>query len=349
MKAAAVPAEETGGKADPNGAGELMSKKILLADDSITIQKVVELTFSEGDYQVFSVGNGAQALKKIHEVRPDVALLDVIMPEVNGYEVCEKVKRNPETSWIPVLLLTGTFEPYDRKRAEAAGANGHLTKPFESQMLISKVEELIASSHHPVVETQRLGRMEIVEGGTTRLEGQDASLHEQPMRMEGPAEPELTSQGIVPDRYDDSAEAASRSLEPEGMQTVRLSSDPLLSAPVIPFRQEAGPATVPGGSPETWDELASDLVTAAGAERTREGAAPPPGLPPTEEPVVSAPPSAATGILSATDIDQMAKRIVEQMSEKVIREIAWEIIPELAESLIKQRIRELEEKITRES
>ena len=344
-----------------------MPKKILLADDSITIQKVVELTFSEGDYQVFSVGNGAQALKKIHEVRPDVALLDVIMPEANGYEVCEKVKRNPETSWIPVLLLTGTFEPYDRKRADAAGANGHLTKPFESQMLISKVEELIASSHHPVVETQHLGKMEIVEGGTTRLEGEDPSLPER-MRVPEPAAPELTRQSILPDRYDDSGEAAPRSLEPEGIHTVRFSSDPILPAPVIPFRQEAGPAPIPEGPPETWDELASDLATAAGAERPHqpgtpeslappaapalepEGAeVPPPGPQPPEEPVVSTSSAALPGLLSATDIDQVAKRIVEQMSEKVIREIAWEIIPELAESLIKQRIRELEEKITRES
>lgn len=123
-----------------------MPKKILLADDSITIQKVVELTFSDGDYQVISVGNGAQALEMISQLRPDVALLDVIMPEVNGYEVCEKIKTDPATAAIPVLLLTGTFEPFDRKRAEAAGANGHLTKPFESQMLITRVSELITAS-----------------------------------------------------------------------------------------------------------------------------------------------------------------------------------------------------------
>ncbi len=349
-----------------------MSKKILLADDSITIQKVVELTFSEGDYQVFSVGNGAQALKKVHEVRPDVALLDVIMPEANGYEVCEKIKRNPETSWIPVLLLTGTFEPYDRKRAEAAGANGHLTKPFESQMLISKVEELIASSHHAVAETQPPGSMEIVEGGTTRTEERGFSLPEEPTRVPGPGEPadaaetvepELTNQGIVPDRYDDSGEATPRSFEPEGIQTVRLSSDPLLSAPAIPFRQEAGSASSPDSHIETWDELASDLATAAGAGRSPEAPeptaapnpepqaadAPPPVPRPLEEPAGSALPEGLPGVLSASDIDRVAKRMVEQLSEKVIREIAWEVIPELAESLIKQRIRELEEKITRES
>ena len=139
-------------------------KKILLADDSITIQKVVELTFSEGNYQVICVSNGAQALKKIQEVRPDIVLLDVIMPEKNGYEVCEQLKRSPATSGIPVLLLTGTFEPFDKKRADGAGANGHLTKPFESQLLVSKVEELIKTTPH-VVSSEEAGRMEVISGG----------------------------------------------------------------------------------------------------------------------------------------------------------------------------------------
>ena len=139
-------------------------KKILLADDSITIQKVVELTFSEGNYQVICVSNGAQALKKVQEVRPDIVLLDVIMPEKNGYEVCEQLKRSPATSGIPVLLLTGTFEPFDKKRADGAGANGHLTKPFESQLLVSKVEELIKTTPH-VVSSEEAGRMEVISGG----------------------------------------------------------------------------------------------------------------------------------------------------------------------------------------
>jgi CheY-like chemotaxis protein len=178
-----------------------MPKKILLADDSITIQKVVELTFSEGDYQVFAVGNGSLALRKIQEVRPDIALLDVIMPEANGYEVCEKVKRDPETSRIPVLLLTGTFEPFDRKRAEAVGADGHLTKPFESQVLISKVEELIATAvpavrESPLPEVQEFA--EPVESPSQR----QAQLEPTPM-----AEQRLDQEGIgdriVPDRYDD--------------------------------------------------------------------------------------------------------------------------------------------------
>jgi CheY-like chemotaxis protein len=123
-----------------------MPKRILLADDSITIQKVVELTFSDGDYEVTAVNNGARAIQKLGEMKPDIILSDIIMPEKNGYEVCEYVKSHPEYRTIPVVLLTGTFEPFDPDRAEKAGCDAVVTKPFESQSLIHKVEELIAST-----------------------------------------------------------------------------------------------------------------------------------------------------------------------------------------------------------
>ncbi|MFP5245957.1 MAG: response regulator, partial [Thermoanaerobaculia bacterium] len=123
-----------------------MPKKILLADDSITIQKVVELTFSDGDYEVTAVNNGAKAVQKLAEMRPDIILSDIIMPEKNGYEVCEYVKSHPDFRNIPVVLLTGTFEPFDPDRAEKAGCDAVVTKPFESQSLIHKVEELISQA-----------------------------------------------------------------------------------------------------------------------------------------------------------------------------------------------------------
>src|SRR3954468_1344339 len=125
-----------------------MAKKILLADDSITIQKVVELTFSDGDYEVTAVNNGAKAIQKLADMRPDIILSDIIMPEKNGYEVCEYVKSHPEYRNIPVILLTGTFEPFDPDRADKAGCDAVVTKPFESQSLIHKVEELIQQSQN---------------------------------------------------------------------------------------------------------------------------------------------------------------------------------------------------------
>ncbi len=127
-----------------------MAKKILLADDSITIQKVIELTFSDEDFDVVTVGNGRLALERLPEVHPDIVLCDIIMPEKDGYEVCEQIKSNPATGHIPVLLLTGAFEPFDQERAAKAGYDGSLAKPFEPETLIAKVKELLAKAPRPV-------------------------------------------------------------------------------------------------------------------------------------------------------------------------------------------------------
>jgi CheY-like chemotaxis protein len=120
-----------------------MGKKILLADDSITIQKVIELTFSDEDFEVVTVGNGRLAIERVQEVRPDVVLCDIIMPEKDGYEVCDFIKKNATLSHIPVLLLTGAFEPFDQERAGRVGCDGFLAKPFEPQTLIAKVKDLL--------------------------------------------------------------------------------------------------------------------------------------------------------------------------------------------------------------
>ena len=121
-----------------------MAKTILLADDSLTIQKVVELTFMDQDYHVMAVGDGLTALTRWTEVQPDLVIADVHMPGADGYEVCRQVKRSrPGT---PVLLLVGTFETFDEAQAQSCGANGHLKKPFDSQELFRLAERLIADS-----------------------------------------------------------------------------------------------------------------------------------------------------------------------------------------------------------
>lgn len=121
-----------------------MGRKILLADDSVTIQKVVELTFAETDYEVVAVGSGTELLERLPQEQPDVVLCDVVMPDISGYDICQRLKSDPATLHIPVVLLTGTFEPFDRDRALAAGCDAIVTKPFEARALIATVEELTA-------------------------------------------------------------------------------------------------------------------------------------------------------------------------------------------------------------
>lgn len=121
-----------------------MAHKLLLADDSVTIQRVIELTFADEDVQVVAVGDGKKAIASIQADRPDIVLADVGMPERDGYEVAAFIKGTAEFSHIPVLLLTGAFEPIDETRARAVGCDGVLVKPFEPQMVISRVKDLLA-------------------------------------------------------------------------------------------------------------------------------------------------------------------------------------------------------------
>jgi CheY-like chemotaxis protein len=119
-----------------------MKRRILLADDSVTIQKVIELTFMDEDFEVRAVSNGDEALALLPEVKPDFVIADVHMPGANGYEVCRRSKQLRAS--VPVLLLVGTFEPFDENEARAAGADSFLKKPFDSQELLQRVQELTA-------------------------------------------------------------------------------------------------------------------------------------------------------------------------------------------------------------
>lgn len=135
-----------------------MGALLLCADDSTTIQKVVELSFADSDIQVVCVSDGEAAIRRFQEVRPDIVLLDVCMPARDGYEVCEFVKRTPGDQHARVLLLSSPFEPYDGERARLAGADGHLSKPFESATLVLKVRALMAGDPSSGPADQPAGR-----------------------------------------------------------------------------------------------------------------------------------------------------------------------------------------------
>jgi CheY-like chemotaxis protein len=127
-------------------------RKLLLADDSVTIQKVVNLTFADEGIDVVTVGDGDSAMEKITESLPDLVLADVNMPGLNGYQICDILRENEATKHIPVILLVGSFEPFDEVEATRVGANAYLTKPFQSiRQLVSQVSELMESSAPTVI------------------------------------------------------------------------------------------------------------------------------------------------------------------------------------------------------
>src|SRR3990172_979302 len=126
-----------------------MGNTILLADKSITIQKIVELTFADEKYVIQSVSDGQAALDLIPEVRPDLVLADISLPIRSGYDVCEALRTNPAYrafAQTPVILLAGIYETMDEdrlrqveERVREVRANGFLSKPFDPQLLTVKV------------------------------------------------------------------------------------------------------------------------------------------------------------------------------------------------------------------
>ena len=122
---------------------------LLLADASLTIRRVIELTFADAGIRVVTVADGREAIERIQREPPDIVLADIGMPERDGYDVATFVKQTPSLSHIPVLLLAGALEPVDDDKARQCGADGVLVKPFEPQVAVSRVRGLLAKRPGP--------------------------------------------------------------------------------------------------------------------------------------------------------------------------------------------------------
>jgi CheY-like chemotaxis protein len=128
-----------------------MRQTILLADDSPTIQRLVNQTFADTRFDVVTVNNGDAAIRKFDEIEPDVVLADIYMPGKNGYEVCAHVRSHATLSSTPVILLVGAFDAFDDAIATRAGAAAHITKPFEPRALV----ELVTSTAPKVAKASK--------------------------------------------------------------------------------------------------------------------------------------------------------------------------------------------------
>lgn len=135
-----------------------MPRTVLLADDSVTAQNMGRRILTDAGYEVITVNNGSAALKKIHEVRPDLIVLDVYMPGYGGLEVCQRLKESGETSKIPVLLTVGKMEPFKADEAKRVRADAHIVKPFEASELLAalaKLEDRIVPQAEPLARKSK--------------------------------------------------------------------------------------------------------------------------------------------------------------------------------------------------
>jgi CheY-like chemotaxis protein len=262
----------------------------------------VNLTFADENVVIEAVGTGDLALERARLARPDIILADIFMPGKNGYEVCEAIKTDPELGDIPVVLLVGTFEPFDEAEAARVRCDSYLTKPFDTTELVETV--------HALVERRRNAAREAAAAETSTLAASSRAA-EAAGPPEATASVEATAdapaEGGVSSRTRESFLGAGRILD--------------LFEPPLPSRPGAG-----------------ETRAAATAEAATLGDPAPAGIP---SPALREPPSARSQIrLSDEVVDAIVERVVRRLSTDVVREVAWDVVPEMAESLIRQYLDE---------
>jgi CheY-like chemotaxis protein len=348
-----------------------VTHKLLLADDSVTIQRVVELTFSGEDVQVVTVGDGEQAIARIPIELPDIVLADIGMPKRSGYDVAAFVKGRADLSHIPVLLLAGAFEPVDENRAQQVHSDGVLVKPFEPQQVISRVRDLIERSRSASARPQPVAAF-----ADLHAHGRDVVAHTQRPAAVGP-EPKadvLESRDrnaeTKLDDYFDRLDAAFAELGGEAGRDRRSRSDmrddydgrdvPTLES-LLAVSSGTSPAELPLPEPRVPVELAEyepvmQHTTARPPSAVKESLQPKEGrnlvaemfaalfAAEQGEAVTPAAPYQAShpapGPVTVTDglVDEVTRRVVERLAPDAANELVAQIVSEVAERLIREEI-----------
>jgi CheY-like chemotaxis protein len=289
-----------------------MAHKLLLADDSITIQKVVELVLAEEDFDIKSVGNGEDALKAVETFSPDIILADVEMPKMNGYQLCEKIKQDPRTNHIPVLLLAGAFEPIDDELAKKVGADDSIIKPFESQELISKLNAVLtmasAEEAGEAVAAEPEEAVEVMEEA-----GDEA------VEMTG-AEEDLWAMEEIPESSEELAAEALMEEEPSGIEDAFEMPEEVPAEPAAePFKTvRPSAAAAPVGLPEVAMPSREEVL----------------GM------VRKAVDEKVSALLSGVDIREVFLSSLTPAVRDSAEKVLWEIAPELGEKVLKEILRD---------
>jgi len=329
---------------------------LLLADDSLTIQRVIELTFADEDVEVVAVSDGDQAIERLESAPPDIVLADVGMPGRDGYEVARYVKQSPKLSHIPVVLLTGAFEPIDQTRAAEVGCDGILAKPFEPQLVIGRVKELLTQPRAPRAS----------DGGQTAVPApsRNPQLDEYFDRLDA-AFTNLTARSAAPPpdlplSHAAPAPAFDESPAPEAPPDETLAVAPPSVGPPPDDKTPAAPPETPvaAGHRATADDL-PDAASAArpDAEHPRSS-----GLPPIAEAFAAllaaerGEPTPATrpawpvrqpAVSETSDelVERVVQRVLERLSDRVVRETVSDLVSAIAERLVREEIEKIKSAI----
>ncbi|TAN41376.1 MAG: response regulator [Nitrospirae bacterium] len=311
-----------------------MAWKLLLADDSITIQKVVELVLAEEDFEIKSVSNGEDALNLLSSFVPDIVLADIEMPKLNGYQLCDKIRQNPATASIPVILLAGAFEPIDAELAQKVGADDSVIKPFESQELISKINSILTmrssdEAEAIAVEEMAEEEMEIAEDIETAIqpEAEEAELAEVSAEpMEEAAEEDLWAMEDASEIADEFAvealeeEVPAAEMIPEVIPEARpeMVVEEPKPAPVFAARPAAPAAERKTVALQDIEAPSKEEVLALINKKVDEKIA---------------------GLFASLDLKEALVAAAAPVMKDTIEKILWEVAPELVERVTKEAMK----------
>ena len=337
-----------------------MPHTLLLADDSATIQRVIEMTFAEEDVRVAAVGNGREAIERIAADPPDIVLADTNMPEKDGYAVSAFVKADSALSHIPVVLLTGAFDPVDGDRAREVGCDAVLVKPFEPQAVITRVRELLGAPAVPETGTPASAGppAPAPRGDAPDRAGEDTGRSAAaPASPPPPAEPERPREAEAPAVADGTLGAAGgdggdRATGPDPAPAASAPAESPApaaevgdSAPPVPAPAASAPAESPAPAAEAGDS-APPVPAVAAVE-----APPPPSLADAFASLLAAEqgdldraraaypwPRQAAPVSEDDLIERVAERVVQRLSDDVTGELVSEVVARVAERLVRDQI-----------
>lgn len=277
-----------------------MPKTLLLADDSVTIQRVIELTFAHEDVRVISVSDGRRAVQWLEGEWPDIVLADVDVPEIDGYELTRHIKSSPRLKDVPVLLLAGAFEPVDQDRVRSVGSDGVLVKPFEPQQLVSRVKALLEREPAAVMAGGDVEARYAGERDSATITPFPVARGGQPDYQTGTGEPEPLEPPVRP--------VWELGL-PDPIAPARPAAHVAAAAPVA-----AAPVAAPAAVPKV------SLVSAFSALLAAEQSSAPAAAASTAAPVTEATVEDAVRRVLVRMTDDLVRRIVVETAERLIRE-----------------------------
>jgi len=121
----------------------MVHKKILIADDNENIRDALTYLLEDEGYELLLAKDGADTLRKVRELKPDILFLDIMMPEVNGYDVCRTIKNDPDLKSIYVIMLTAKGQVAEQERGKEVGADEYIVKPFSPMEILARVKNLL--------------------------------------------------------------------------------------------------------------------------------------------------------------------------------------------------------------